>query len=172
MNVRMAAQLSPEDAHQLFGWGGDIFDTAHLNLTYRTKDPRDRRFVLYDEENAPVSHAAVLTHQARANGRHVLIGGIGGVVTVPRAQRRGYAALLLGRATDFLRDEWKVDFALLFCVDRMVRYYERLKWRKVDCEVLITQPSGARPCPFHVMTTPFKPEFTTIRSLDLESASW
>ena len=172
MHVRLLSQLSPEDAHQLFGWGENIFDTAHLNLTYRSKDPRDRRFVLYDEADAPVSHAAVLAHHALANGKQVLIGGIGGVVTVPTARRHGHASLLVRRATDFLRDEWLVDFALLFCIDRMVGYYERLGWRQTECDVLIDQPSGPLPCPFHVMTMPFKPEFTTIESLALRSASW
>ncbi len=172
MQVRLLEQLSQEEGDRLFRWGENIFDTAHLNLTYRTKDPADRRFVLYDELNAPVSHAAVLRHRARANGRDVLIGGIGGVVTIPGARRRGYAARLLGDATAFLRDEWKADFALLFCIDRMVDYYGRLGWRNVECDVLIDQPSGRSPCPFHVMTMPFKPEFETIEDLDLGSASW
>lgn len=172
IDIRLVEQLSPEEADRLFRWGENIFDTAHLNLTYRAKDPQDRRFVLYDELNAPVSHAAVLKHHAKANGKQVLIGGIGGVVTVPGAQRRGHAALLLRHATAFLRDEWKADFALLFCIDRMVGYYERLGWRKVACDVLIDQPSGRSPCPFHAMTIPFKSEFNTIEDLDLGSPSW
>ena len=65
--VRLVEQLSPEEADRLFRWGENIFDTAHLNLTYRPKDPQDRRFVLYDELNVPVSHAAVLKHYAQAN---------------------------------------------------------------------------------------------------------
>jgi hypothetical protein len=51
-------------------------------------------------------------------------------------------------------------------------YYERLGWREVACEVLLEQPTGAIRCPFNVMSVPFKPEFTTIESLDLGSASW
>ena len=172
LNVRLVEQLSPEDAHRLFGWGENIFDTAHVNLVYRAKDPDDRRFILYDVQNAPASHAAVLTHHARANGKHVLIGGIGGVVTVPSARRCGYAALLVRHATDFLREEWKADFALLFCIDRMVPYYERLEWRKVTCDVLIDQPSGKLRCPFHVMTIPFTSDFKTIETIDLGSPSW
>jgi GNAT superfamily N-acetyltransferase len=173
--IRLADQLSAEEAErarmQLFGWSQDIFGTAHLKLTYRPKDPRDRRFILY-AQNSPVSHVAVIAHNARANGKDVLIGGIGGVVTVPSVRNQGYAAKLVSHATAFLRDEWNADFALLFCIDRMVAYYERLGWRKVACEVLLEQPTGAIRCPFNVMSIPFKPEFTTIESLDLASASW
>lgn len=120
----------------------------------------------------PVSHAAALTHRAGVNGKHVLIGGIGGVVTIPDARRRGYAAMLVRHATGFLRDHWNADLAVLFCIDRMVGYYERLGWRKVSCDVAIDQPSGKVPCPFQVMTIPFKPELDTIEELDLGSPSW
>jgi GNAT superfamily N-acetyltransferase len=170
-DIRRVRQLSPEELHQLWGWGNDIFGTAHLNLTYRPRTGDEVHFVLY-AESGPVSHAGVLKHSARANGRPVLIGGIGGVMTIPSAQRRGHAAMLVQHATNFLRDEWQVDFALLFCVDRMRAYYERLGWRKVECEVLIEQPAGKVPSPFHVMTMSFKRPFETIQSVDLESASW
>ena len=171
LDIRVVEQLSPEETRQLFGWGENIFDTAHLTLTYRAKDSRDRRLVLY-EAQVPVSHAGVLQHHGRANGRQALIGGIGGVVTVPAAQRRGYAGQLLRHAAAFLRDEWKVDFALLFCIDQRVRFYQRLEWAEVPGEVLIDQPHGKVPCPFHVMTLAFKPEFSRIEALDLGSPSW
>ena len=93
-------------------------------------------------------------------------------MTVPAAQRRGHAARLVRHATQFLKEEWKVDFALLFCIDRMRGYYERLGWRKVACEVLIDQPTGKMPSPFHVMTIPFRSALEIIHSLDLGSASW
>jgi len=172
IDVRLVEQLSPEEAHELFGWGENIFETAHLNLTYRAKDPSVRHLVLYNDSHAPVSHAAVLPHHARANGQDALIGGIAGVVTVPGARRRGHASLLVRRATAFLRDEWHADFALLFCIDRRVGFYERLGWREVSCEVLIDQPDGKVSCPFHVMMVAFDPRFTTIEDLELGSPSW
>ena len=171
LEIRQVQKVSPEESDQLWGWGDNIFGTAHLNLTYRPKTGDEVRFVLYADSH-PLSHVAVLKHSARANGRPVLIGGIGGVVTNPAAQRRGHAALLVRHATNFLRERWTVDFALLFCIDRMYGYYERLGWRKVSCEVLIDQPAGKIPSPFHVMTIPFKPGFEILDSLDLESASW
>jgi GNAT superfamily N-acetyltransferase len=172
VEIREIRELSPEESHQLWGWGENIFGTADLNLTYRARNGEERRFVVYAEAQGPVSHAAILMHHATANGRQALIGGIGGVVTIPTARRRGYAALLVRHVTNVLSEEWKVDFALLFCIDPMRGYYERLGWRKAACEVLIDQPSGKVPSPFHVMTIPFKPEFEILDSLDLASAPW
>jgi len=171
-DIRQMQQLSPEESQKLWGWSDDIFGTAGLKLAYRPKTGDEVRFLLYADPHGPVSHAAVLKHHAHANERAVLIGGIGGVVTIPAAQRRGYAAMLLSHATDFLHKEWSVDFALLFYIDRVRGYYERRGWRHVACEVLLDQPGGKVPSPFHVMTMPFKPEFERIDSLDLNSASW
>jgi hypothetical protein len=165
-------QLSPEESKQLFGWGENIFGIAHLNLTYRPMTGEEVHFVLFTEAGGAMSHVGVLQHHAYANGRPVLIGGIGGVATNPAAQRRGHAAVLLRHATIFLREQWNVDFALLFCIDRMRGYYGRLGWMNVECEVLIDQLDGKVPSPLHVMTMPFKPEFEVIQSLELDSASW
>ena len=43
---------------------------------------------------------------------------------------------------------------------------------EVAVEVLIDQPDGKVPCPFHVMTLAFRPEFSRIDALDLRSATW
>jgi GNAT superfamily N-acetyltransferase len=172
LHIRQVPQLTQDDVRQLYGWGENIFGTAHLHLTYRAKDPNDLHFLLYAGDEGPLSHAAILKHRASVNGVPALIGGIGGVVTIPSAQRRGYAAMLVRHATEFLAHEWDVDFAMLFCIDRMVSYYARLGWRKVDCEVMLDQPTGKRPSPFHVMTLPFNERFHTINSIDLASASW
>ena len=171
VEIREVPRITPEEATQLTGWGDNIFGTAHLQLTYRPKEGV-LHFVIYADGHGPLSHAGVLKHHASANGRTALIGGIGGVVTIPTAQRRGYASMIVRHATDFLRSQWNVDFALLFCVDRMVKYYERLGWRTVACEVMIDQPAGKIPSPFHVMTMPFKPGFETIEQIDLGSAPW
>jgi predicted GNAT family N-acyltransferase len=128
--------------------------------------------VLYVDNAGPLSHAAVLQHRAIANGGSALVGGIGGVVTVPTAQRRGYAGQLVRYSVDFLGRDWKVDFALLFCLDRMVNYYERLGFRTVGCEVLVDQPARKIPSPFNVMTRAFNPRFDVIESIDLGSAPW
>jgi GNAT superfamily N-acetyltransferase len=169
--IRQATQLSPEETQRLFGWNDNIFATAHLNLIYRPKDGIVR-FVLDNGAEGPLSHAAILKHQAIANALPALIGGIGGVVTIPEAQRRGYATSLVRHATAFLRDDWQVDLALLFCIDRMVGFYQRLGWRQLSCDVLIDQPSGKIPCPFHVMTLGFKPQFDKVHSIELGSAPW
>jgi GNAT superfamily N-acetyltransferase len=171
LEVRQVTQLSPAEAQRLFGWSPDMFGTGDLNLTYRSKEGVVR-FVLCAGDDGVVSHTAVLKHHATANGAPALIGGIGGVVTIPSVQGRGYAAALVRHAADFLRDEWAVDFALLFCIDRMVPYYGRLGWRNVMCEVLIDQPAGRQRCPFNVMTLPFNAKFAVIDSIDLRSAPW
>ena len=61
------AQLSPHEAQRLYGWSDNIYGTAGLNLTYRSKEGVIH-FVLYTDAEGPVSHAVVLKHPAIANG--------------------------------------------------------------------------------------------------------
>jgi GNAT superfamily N-acetyltransferase len=170
VEIKQVATLTDDQRRQLFGWGDNIFNTVHLALTYRAT--ADTHFLLFANGHGPLSHAAVLKHHAPVNGQSALIGGLGGVVTIPEAQRRGHAATLVNHAADFLRRQWNVDLALLFCIDPMVHYYEKLGWHTVTCPVLIDQPGGKIPSPFHVMTLPFDERFRVIESIDLGSPSW
>ena len=172
VEIRQVDNLSKDDLQRLMGWGDNIFGTAHLDIVYRPKDGTERRFVVYVDGDGPLSHAAVLRHTATVNGSIALIGGIGGVVTVPEAQRRGYATLVVGHATDFLQHEWKTDLAMLFCIDRMLNFYEDLGWAKVTCPVLLEQPKGKIPSPFHVMAKYFNLTFQPIQNIDLGCSSW
>lgn len=57
-------------------------------------------------------------------------------------------------ATRLLK-EWSVDAGLLFCLKRMVPYYEAQGWRVVDQPVLIDQPAGEITSPLEVMVLKF-----------------
>jgi Acetyltransferase (GNAT) domain len=70
---------------------------------------------------------------------------VGGVVTVPEAQKKGLARRLMQHTAEFFEREWKVDAGLLFCLPKLTAYYEALGWQEVESPVLIEQPSDKRP---------------------------
>src|SRR6266850_1603936 len=124
--IRQAELLTEVEKQKLFGWGDDIFGASSLNLQWR---PKDTHFLLY-VDGTPVSHVGVLKHVVSVDEEPVMVGGVGGVVTVPEQQRRGHARELMQRATRLL-EEWRVDAGLLFCVERRVPYYESQGWRVI-----------------------------------------
>jgi len=68
---------------------------------------------------------------------------LGGVKTHPAARRCGYSVLGLRRAIEFFRDQPGIDFALLMCEQRLIRYYSRLGWQELACQLFINQHGAA-----------------------------
>lgn len=166
--IRQSEALTDEESQRLFGWGENIFGVAAHQLRWR---PKDLHFVLYSD-GQPVSHAGILRRVVRVNGDPVTVGGVGGVVTVPEAQRRGFAGRLMKHAARFIELEWKVDAGLLFCLPPMVAYYEALGWQILDSEVLIEQPSGRVGMPMQVMVLPLGGRSWPPGTVELQSLPW
>jgi GNAT superfamily N-acetyltransferase len=124
--------------------GKDIFGAESLNLHWR---PKELHLLLYARGKA-VSHVGLLKHTISVEGHFVTVGGVGGVVTIPEMQKRGYAWLLMQHAAK-LFGELQVDAGLLFCLQRMIPFYESLGWEIVGHPVMIEQPDGkiaSHPC--------------------------
>lgn len=168
MEIKQADALTDAEQQKLFGWGENIFGVQPLTLHWRHKDVR---FLVY-EKGELVSHAGILKHVVSVNGEPVLVAGLGGVVTVPEAQRHGFARQLVQHAMRFAEGEWKVDAGLLFCRPQMVKYYEALGWQVVKSPVMIEQPGGNIPSPLHVMVLPFGQMSWPPGVVELQSLPW
>ncbi len=164
MEIRTFQTLPDAERQALFGWGEDLFSVNTLGLQWRSKD---RHFVLY-EDGAPRANASVLRHEVQFG----VIGGLGGVITLPEARGRGLARQVVGRATEFFRDDLQASFGLLFCLPRLVPFYRSLGWQLVEPGVLINQPGGKIPSPVPVMVLPFGEEPWPAEQVDLDSFPW
>ena len=165
--IRQADFLTDAEKQLLFGWGDDIFGASSLNLRWR---PKDVHFLLY-ADGAVVSHVGVLKHVVTVAGQPVTVGGVGGVVTVPEGQKRGFARELMQQATRLLMD-WSVDAGLLFCLQRTVPFYESQGWQVVEQTVFIEQPSGQIVSPLEVMVLPLDGRPWPDGEVELNSFPW
>jgi GNAT superfamily N-acetyltransferase len=145
-DIRQAEFLTGPEKEKLFGWGNDIFGADDLNLRWR---PKDVHFLM-EVDGDTVSHVGVLKHEVSVAGELVTVGGLGGVVTIPAFQRKGYARELMLHAAGFLR-EWRVEAGLLFCLRRRVPYYESQGWQVLKHPVNIAQPACEMVSPLEVM---------------------
>ncbi len=164
MEIHVFQTLPDAERQALFGWGEDLFSVNALGLRWRSKD---RHFVLY-EDGSPLANASVLRHEVRNR----VVGGLGGVITLPEARGRSLARQVVGRATEFLRDDLGASFGLLFCLPRLVPFYRSLGWQVVEPGVLIDQPGGKIPSPVPVMILPLKDETWPAERVDLDSLPW
>lgn len=168
IGIRQVQALSDDEKRSLFGWAPDPFGVARLGLVWR---PKDLHFLL-ELDGQLVSHVGILKHAIRLGARSVTFAGFGGVVTVPQAQGQGYASTLINKALGLAFDEWHVDAGLLFCLPRMLPYYERRGWGALEHPVLIDQPSGRIPAPLPVMVYPADRRAWFGGDLELGSAPW
>jgi GNAT superfamily N-acetyltransferase len=168
MEIKTVTSLTEAEQKDLFGWGENIFGVQAHNLQWRHKD---LRFVLYDKGQL-VSHAAILQHPISVNGQTILVAGLGGVVTVPAAQRKGFARRLVEHAMKHAEIEWKMEAGLLFCRTRMIHYYAAMGWQLVESPVWIDQTGGKIASPLPVMVLPFGGFDWPSGTIELESLPW
>lgn len=129
----------------------------------------NRVFVRLDDE--AVCHAGLYFRDAEDGDRGVLICGIGGVMTLERARRRGCASSALKAAAAVMKER-DCDFGLLFCEPHNVPFYEGLGWRVFDGDVFCEQPAGR--IKFDIMHTMVLPLRCDVRTqiIDLCGLPW
>ena len=163
--IKLSKSLKNAERQRLFGWGENIFGDADFQLNWRKKD---LHFLLYVDEKL-VSHVGILLHIISTDCQTLNIGGVGGVVTVVEEQRKGYGALLMKHAGNFLIHTREVDFGLLFCLPRMISFYNSLGWKLTKQHILIEQPTGKIPSPLPVMVLPCSMQSWPDIEIDLQS---
>ena len=85
-----------------------------------------RTFVLLDDELL-ISHAEANCRLLEHAGETWNVGGLSAVFTYPGHRGGGHAERVVAAASDYLRNA-KIDFALLFCGERVRSLYERTDW--------------------------------------------
>ncbi|HLN97396.1 MAG TPA: GNAT family N-acetyltransferase [Pyrinomonadaceae bacterium] len=165
--IRQVEALTNAEKDQLFGWGDDIFGADNLNLRWR---PKQLHFLIY-ADGEPVSHVGILKHEVIVAAQPVMVGGVGGVVTVPAFQKRGLARELMLHAANFFAS-WEVAAGLLFCLQKRVPYYQSMGWQLIDGPVVIEQPSGELISPLQVMVLPIGKQQWPQGEVRLNSFPW
>jgi hypothetical protein len=98
--------------------------------------------VLLWDENELVSRVGLVVREVASNGETKTIGGIGGVMTHPEREGKGYASTAMREAAKLFDEKFGVDFALLFCRPHLVEFYKRLQWKPYLGQVFVEQPQG------------------------------
>jgi len=149
-DIRFSETLTEDERQALFGWGENIFGIEDAGYRWR---PKAFHFIT-EEDGRALSHVGVIKTAVTVGGREVTVGGVGGVVTRPEAQGRSLVHAAMRRASEFICHELGAEFGLLFCLPRLVPFYELQGWRLVEDEVEIAQPEGQLVWPYHVMVQP------------------
>ena len=94
------------------------------------------------DEGELVSRIGLIVREVVSNGGAKSIGGVGGVMTHPEKQGKGYASHAMREAARLFAEELQVAFALLFCRPHLVEFYKRFQWGTYQGLVFVEQPQG------------------------------
>jgi hypothetical protein len=167
-NIRVTKELTEEERQRLFGWGENIFGVEDHKYRWRPKDLH----VILDVDGKAASHVGLVDHRVSVGGREVRVGGVGAVVTVGELHGRGLAQKTLRYAENLMCAELKVEFGMLFCLDRLKPFYARQNWQLLNEPVEFDQPSGKMLSTFNVMVLPCGDATWPAGAVDLRSLPW
>jgi len=148
MKIEFAAadQLSAKQKESLKQLRATVYPAAVL-ATLIGKDitwASPQWSVLVWDEDELVSRVGLIVREVSSNGETKTIGGIGGVMTHPQRQSKGYASEAMREAVRHFDEEFKVAYALLFCGSRLIEYYKRLGWKPFEGSIYVEQPRKGR----------------------------
>jgi GNAT superfamily N-acetyltransferase len=101
-------------------------------------------FIARRQGGTLVSYTGLVWRRILVGGQAVTVGGIGGVATHPDHRGQGYARQLLKTAADYMRQDGRYEFALLFCYDAKVSYYTGLGYELINNEPFYILSRGKR----------------------------
>jgi len=129
--------------------------------------------VLVWDQGELVSRVGLVVREIVSNGEAKTIGGIGGVMTHPQKQGKGYASQAMHEASRLFDEKLNVSFALLFCRPHLVEFYKRLLWKPFQGQVFVEQPKGKIEFSANgAMVLDVKDQAPLKGSLDLNGLPW
>jgi GNAT superfamily N-acetyltransferase len=127
--------------------------------------------ILVREGDHVLCHVGLYPRLGTHDGEARRITGIGGVMTAPGAQRRGYASAAMREAAQVMKS-WRSAFGLLFCEPHNEKFYESLGWQMFAGQVFCEQPQGR--IRFGLMAAMVLPLASTAQTgvIDLRGLPW
>ncbi len=167
MRIQRTNHLSDTERHQLTGWGEDIFLSEALNLLWR---PKEEHLVLYVGDQ-PVSHCGLIRQNVQVGDFTLSIGGVGGVVTPPSYQGRGYASQIIKEALSIFTSENHAA-AILFCRTALVAFYQQQGWTLLPDPVHVLQAQGSQAFPACTMVYTLNRRIWPAGTVNIDSPPW
>ena len=145
--IEECVTLTPERRQHLFFFEPDVFSLASFGLQW---EPKARHFHVY-ESGELVANAGVVARTVDVGGCAVNVVGIGGVVCRPEARGRGHATAAVAAALAHGAAVMGAEFGLLFCLPRLLPFYARTGWQRLQEPVWIEQEGTTVRSPLELM---------------------
>lgn len=142
MNIEiLREEIIPADlAAELDRWSRAIFNEKH-GITWSNES---EWMVIVTEGGQLVSALELICREVTINGQSTMMGGVGGVMTLPEFRKKGYASAAMRAANEFIQQKMDVPYALLVTGSELIPFYGSLGWQVIKNRVFYWQPDGKR----------------------------
>jgi aminoglycoside 2'-N-acetyltransferase I len=168
IEIKAIRNLSQEVQDEVYQLLTAVFEADISQWRWSQDDYR----LLVRVDNCIVSHVAMIERTCLVNKQPVKVGGVGGVGTHPDFRDRGLASLAMRQTADFLKNQLKVEYGVLFCANEMVPYYQRLGWRMIDAPVAFEEQGVKMQCDCPVMYLPCEKLYWPAGNVDVCGTLW
>ena len=134
MEVTEPPTFSAAEATLLSDGEADPYGTDDLAISWAHKD----HHVVLSESGRLVAHAGFLLIEVEADGVRLPGVGLGSVMVQPSRREQGIGSRLVQETIARMGAIGR-PFALLFCRDIRLPFYEQMGWRRVAPEVIVDQ---------------------------------
>lgn len=163
----------------------DAAEQEQLDALIRTAFPDDDE-EWWDEcdEEAPTLHffgkmnkrivsiVSLMEREISINGQMIIVGGIGGVATLPEWRKQGIAGDLMKLATSAILNEPRFKFGMLFCDAKLNGYYSRFGYEVIPNRIMLTYKGIRKPSDETTMVLKKTDEEFPVGVVELQDASW
>jgi GNAT superfamily N-acetyltransferase len=133
--IKRESELSEDEIHFVDKWRREYFGDLPTDEDSHQAPVHWR--VLGRCDDALVSHAAISRMKVSVNGEMLPCKAIGGLLTHPDFQGKGFGNLVMDAAEQFVFEE--VNLILLFCLKSLRPFYAKRGWQLVTEPVLLEQ---------------------------------
>jgi GNAT superfamily N-acetyltransferase len=134
IEITEPSTFSAAQAELLSDGAPDPYGTNRLAISWAPKD----HHVCFSEAGRLIAHAGYLLIDVEADGVRLPGVGLGSVMVHPSQRGQGIGARLVQETTARMKMSGR-PFALLFCREIRLPFYQRLGWRRIDPEVSVEQ---------------------------------
>lgn len=147
--------LPPKEWDLIRSWSRQYFSSHPLSsrLSWVAKEGVHFRVLVHSDDEL-VSHVRVIERISILDGKNVLAGGIGALMTAPGHHGEGFASMALRESERLIFDEIRAEIGVLLCLPTLVPFYRNRRWRSITCPVEFDQPTGAEIWPECAMLLP------------------
>lgn len=145
-------QMPPALNQEISSWYRQVFSNVDENgvddsgLEWQGSDYR----ILVWQDGKWGAIVGVLPRTIHVGEQAFLIGGVGGVMSLPHMRGKGLAKVAMRHAIEFICADLKASAGMLYCAPETVPFYASLGWQTIERQITHHQSDGARVLDTHL----------------------